>query len=606
LDAGTARTSPDPSATEALDIDALFFSHVEPYGQWWNDASRGAPGGAGYARPHAHPHPEASTRESRAALQGVQLGEGIYDQPRFFSWAARGDTSDYRRYDASSFTHLSGAYYESLGRTLGRNVRHINSAAPHEFAELATRYRPRVLLLSSTFYFSLKLIGETVRALREAWPGVPIVLGGLFLVEISKTLSKGAFKALLSSVGCDAYVLSASGEEAVRRVLLHDGEDFSRLDLPQSWIKRGRQYEWCDLPEPEVPLDDTWVRWDALEESTLYPTVHMRTARSCAFACSFCSYPAIQGALTLQQPETLDRELTHLTRAGLRSVIFTDDTFNVPPTRFKQLLEVLVKHDVRWYSYFRCQYADESTVARMVDSGCAGVFLGLESLDDRVLKNMAKATTRKAYERGVRELQRHGIPCHANFIIGFPGDRPENTADFVRFVDDLGVEFYNSDLWYLSPSTPIHGQRERFGIHGQGFEWKHDTMEVDQGREQETWAVNRAEHSVWVSALSAFSFWSEVQLLSNGMSVAETQRALKAYGKWVGAPRTHAEVAADPEVRWLGERLRQGSFPRPSWGREPSATSTSAPAAHAAPGSLDEAAASPAFRAAAGRRRATP
>ena len=90
----------------------------------------------------------------------------------------------------------------------------------------------------------------------------------------------------------------------------------------------------------------------------------------------------------------------------------------------------------------------------------------------------------------------------------------------------------------------------------------------------------RIEHSVWVSALSAFSFWSEVQLLSNGMSVAETQRALKAYGKWVGAPRTHAEVAADPEVRWLGERMRQGNFPRPSWGREPSATSTSAPAAH--------------------------
>ena len=71
------------------------------------------------------------------------------------------------------------------------------------------------------------------------------------------------------------------------------------------------------------------------------------------------------------------------------------------------------------------------------------------------LKNMKKAATLKAYTRGTRMLKKHGIPCHANFIIGFPGDRPENTPKFIDFVDDEGIEFYYATPWFCSPATPI-------------------------------------------------------------------------------------------------------------------------------------------------------
>ena len=51
--------------------------------------------------------------------------------------------------------------------------------------------------------------------------------------------------------------------------------------------------------------------------------------------------------------------------------LFIDDTFNVPPERFKDLLRMMInkKYVFKWHSYFRCQFADEEMVSLMKESG---------------------------------------------------------------------------------------------------------------------------------------------------------------------------------------------------------------------------------------------
>ena len=400
--------------------------------------------------------------------------------------------------------------------------------------------------------------------LRRAWPGVPIVVGGLFLVELEKSVSAAQFQALLRTFGAEAYVVSALGEAALSRILERGPDGLEGLELPATWIRAGRGYALCTEAEPGLPIDEHYVRWDELRPDGLYHAVHTRTARSCAFECAFCSYPANQGALTLAAPETLERELEHMARSGVRSIVFTDDTFNVPMPRFRKLVDVLAKFDFRWYSYFRCQYADEDLVARMVDSGCAGAFLGFESLDDAVLKNMNKAATYKSYARGTEVLKRHGVPCHANFIIGFPGDRPENAETMVRFVDDHGIEFYNATPWFCSPATPIAAQKERFGIEGDYYRWRHDTMDSDQAVDLEDWAVCRAKESVWMSELAGRNFWTELFLYANGLTAPEAQRAVRTFNRFVGRDRRASDAALDPEVAWLRRLLLEKRFPAPA------------------------------------------
>ncbi|MEO1699896.1 MAG: radical SAM protein [Planctomycetota bacterium] len=548
-------------------IDALFLSYFEDVDRWSTDLpdtrtrATGSP-----ARLVGRDDPNGATILARSARQAVTVDGRTLDQSRFFSLAAHGTTSEYRRYDTFSISHLSGKYYESLGARHGYRVRHVNVATRVDLERLSAEVTPRWLMVSSTFMTEPAHLLEALQHARRAFPGVPVCVGGLFLVEVEKSVAPRDWQRLLLSLRADVYAVTPLGEAAFLELLKHDSADVDPARLPGAWVKEGRTFVKSDAAEPGLPIDDHWVRWDELAQDGIYHTVHTRTARSCAFACAFCSYPANQGALTLSSPDTLRAELESMKRSGrVRSIVFTDDTFNVPMPRFVELVDVLKDFDFEWYSYFRSQFATEDVVARMVDSGCRGVFLGYESIDDVVLKNMRKAVNRKAYERGTELIVDAGLMTHANFIVGFPGDRPENADEILRFVDDFGVDTYHVTPWFCSPATPIFGedQRERFGIEGKYLRWKHDTMTSEEALEIEDWSINRAKESVWTTDLGGRSFWTSVMLMANGLSRDDLRRATRAFGTRVGVDQPLAELEADPEFQWTRERLRAAAFPEP-------------------------------------------
>lgn len=538
-------------------IDALFFSYFEEFDRWHNDRDAPpAPGTSTSTVSATH----GTTELDRARLQSVTIDGKQYDLARFLSHIATGDTTDYRRYDSACLTRLSGTFFESLASRHGHEIRHVNHVARPDLPALAARWSPRCIFLSSTFFMTVAAMMNAVRHVRSAWPDVPIVIGGLYLIELAKSLSPGQFRAVLSMCGADAYVQSPRAEDPVLRILRRGATPLEDLHLPATWVRRNGKYVWCDTPEPDFPIDDNWIRWDELSQEGLYHTVNMRTARSCAFSCSFCTFPVTQGPLTLGEPRMLEYELERLKRTGVRSLIFIDDTFNVPMPRFRELVDILARHDFEWYSYFRCQYADDDIVKRMVDAGCRSVFLGYESLDDQVLKNMNKAVNLKAFERGTEILKRNGLTCHANFIIGFPGDRAENTHRFIQFIDDHGIEFYNAAVWFSSPSTPIAARSAEFGVEGTRYDWKHDTMSSQEAFELEAWVVGRAKESAWVSEISAMSFWSEIVLYSNGLTNDEAKQTLRTYNDLAGRDLTRPAVDTAPGVARLRRLLDEKPF----------------------------------------------
>jgi len=85
----------------------------------------------------------------------------------------------------------------------------------------------------------------------------------------------------------------------------------------------------------------------------------------------------------------------------VEALIFIDDTFNLPVKRFKEILHILKEYKFRWYSFFRAQYCDEETAQLMKESGCDGVYLGIESSNETILKNMDKKTTSRQNREGI-------------------------------------------------------------------------------------------------------------------------------------------------------------------------------------------------------------
>jgi radical SAM superfamily enzyme YgiQ (UPF0313 family) len=546
-------------------LDALFIPFYVDADRWHNDTD------ADYQQP--------SLSRSRAILSALSndkwmkdevdlvIDGKLYDFSRFLSLVGHGTTRDWERYDPFNMTLLSGSYYLNLLSQRGLNVRVVNAAHRDKLSRLARKYDPRFVLLSTTLLFDAvdkDLVPLAVSQIRKAWPEAIVVLGGLSLVSHRKNLTASKFEQRLSYYNADVYVVSARGENSLLDILSRPSltDIASGPSIPNTYvIHKGKIIAPGSAVEPEMSMDQTYIRWSGLPHpEQLYHTVHTRTARSCAFNCAFCEYPVNQGPLTLASTETVTKEFEELRKLGMaRSIIFTDDTFNVPLARFKEILTILNRFEFEWYSFFRPQYVDAETAALMKSSGCKGVFAGLESANDQVLKNMNKKATVDKYRKGIEFLKKNEIRIHANFIVGFPGETVESARAISALVDEMEIDFCTICTWAYIPSTPIAERKQEFGLEGMGVEWKHSTMCSDEA-EQLARRVALEQKAAIHNAVRGEA-WTEFLLYANGWSLDETRLAIRSFNSFLGRDVSYQDIAQSSDCAVLGSIL--GRHPMP-------------------------------------------
>jgi len=548
-------------------IDALFIPFYSNMDRWHNDSDRD------FEYPSL-----ARTRGLLTALSDelfmkdevdLVMDGKLYDFSRFMSWVHYGDTTEYERYEPFTLTLLAGTYYLDLLSRHGFAVRVANAVHRERLEELGRLYDPRFILLSTTLLFDAaerESIPLAIRQLRRQWPDAVIVLGGLMLVSYEKNLPRPIFLSQLQSYGADVYVVSARGETPLLEILRRGSMQALLADpkIPCTYIvSKGEVHQPPAYPEMGLEMRDSYIRWSKLPQTDhLYHTVHMRTARSCAFKCAFCEYPVNQGPLSLIPVDTVDLELQEIQRLGkIRSLIFTDDTFNVPLGRFKQLLKVLARYDFEWYSFFRPQYADRDTAKWMKDAHCRAVFAGLESVDNQVLKNMNKVAKVDDYKRGIEQLKKQDIQVHANFIVGFPGETEDSAEKIVRFLDEMEIPFCTVCTWVYIPSTPIGARAGEFGIEGMGIDWKHNTMNSQQAQTLARRVVQEQRYSVHNAVRG--EAWSEFMLYANGFTVDEVRLAVETFNRFLGRDAAEDEIRNSPDYAALRAVLERHPMPPP-------------------------------------------
>ena len=168
---------------------------------------------------------------------------------------------------------------------------------------------------------------------------------------------------------------------------------------------------------------------------------------------------------------------------NLKNIIFIDDTFNVPMKRFVELLKIFKEYDFGWYSFLRVQFVDDDVVKAMKESGCKGVYLGIESSVDKILLNMNKKARRKDFYKGISLLNKYDIDYVAAFVLGFPGETKETIIENIKFIEELKIKYYALKEFYYMENTMIHSNREKFGLTGMGSRWSHNTMSYAQATE---------------------------------------------------------------------------------------------------------------------------
>jgi p-methyltransferase len=441
-----------------------------------------------------------------------------------YAWnTAQGLPLEGQAFISGEIPNLAAVYLTNYMRRQGYSCEYVNLFQHQkEQLERLLDQDPYCVAITTTFYVVNFPASEMVQFIRSRNDRVKIVVGGPLVSNHTRYHSGDQLAAAFNDIGADIFVVEGQGETTLANIVqcLRDDGDLSRV--PNIYYFEGKELRQT-APAPENnDLDSNYIDWSSLSSGyDLGRTIQTRTARSCAFKCSFCNYPTRAGALTLASVETIRRELDSIAALGnVKNVVFIDDTFNVPLPRFKEICRLMIERDYgfNWFSYFRCSNSDEEAIDLMARSGCKGVFLGIESGSPRILTNMSKAATIEKYARGIGMLHDAGILTFGSFIVGFPGETEETVNETMDFIKEFKPDYYRAQLWYCETGTPIEKQREKYGIEGDGFVWRHATMDSLEGMDHIDRMFLGIQDSQWLPQWS-FDFWFIPYILGKGVSL---------------------------------------------------------------------------------------
>lgn len=212
-------------------------------------------------------------------------------------------------------------------------------------------------------------------------------------------------------------------------------------------VYRGEAAPLDGLPSP---------RYDLLEERFVVRRV-VQATRGCPFTCSFCSVPDLNPGFRVRPVEEVvgDITATRFSRWWQERVVwFWDDNLLVQRRWAKELLSALRGLDRWWLTQASIDIVkDRELLDLMERSGCAGIFLGIESLDEADLRSVHKRQNRaREYAEAIRALHDRGICVMAGFISGFDDQTPEVIEATAERLNAIGV-----DVPFLSVLTPFRG-----------------------------------------------------------------------------------------------------------------------------------------------------
>ncbi|MEW6351152.1 MAG: radical SAM protein [Thermodesulfobacteriota bacterium] len=201
------------------------------------------------------------------------------------------------------------------------------------------------------------------------------------------------------------------------------------------------------------------------------------TGRGCPFDCVYCASRNIWGKrVRLRSVESILAELEiirsdverHLGRTGAdmpraaapeRWVVkVLDDTFTVNRSRTIALLDAIIGAGLDCFEFtggVRADTLNETVVERMVRAGFKRVTLGVESGSPKMLKMIRKGETNADVKRAMELLRNAGIKSHAFFMIGLPGETPEDIELSKNLIREVRPDHVEINMVTPYPGTDL-------------------------------------------------------------------------------------------------------------------------------------------------------
>ncbi len=189
------------------------------------------------------------------------------------------------------------------------------------------------------------------------------------------------------------------------------------------------------------------------------PAVYMELFRGCAYAkCSYCtSSGGLKNKYRRHSASKAAEKVAALNELyGAKEIAFVDDDFVVGADWIHDFCAELRKrgNPVTWTCYVRASQVDEGTFAAMKSAGCHQVLIGLETLDNDMLRAMDKDLTVAMSADALRAAHAVGMAVIGLFMVGVPGTTPESVYATVEHALEQQVDVAVFALYRPPPTSP--------------------------------------------------------------------------------------------------------------------------------------------------------
>lgn len=331
--------------------------------------------------------------------------------------------------------------------------------------EYIREYKPDVIGIGSIFSGAFKPLRIIAKRVKETFPHIPIVVGGIIATMFSEEI--------LKRYNYIDYVIIGEGERSFLELIkcitknrlpnYIDGVAFNDNGHIKSNPKTKFIEDLDALPFVDYDIIDVgaykmdtsgWYSPKGIKVGQPFPIL---SSRSCPQKCTFCNMRLVHGSkIRLRSPENVLDEIEYLyNKYNVRYFQFIDDNLTFDKGRIIQICDGILQRDMNIQfdtpNGVSINKLDGEIIERMISAGMIRISLPIESGSEYIRNKIMKKNLRntKVYEV-VNACARHeNLWIKGFFIIGMPQETLETLEETYRMIEELPLD--NFGIFFATP-----------------------------------------------------------------------------------------------------------------------------------------------------------
>lgn len=251
-------------------------------------------------------------------------------------------------------------------------------------------------------------------------------------------------------------------------------KDFKKKETKKIYKESWREHQFNNYPyadrsfidESKIVNRDLFSQYGNLLSTMTY------FSRGCMFNCAFCTLNIPRG-LQIRSGKNISSEIKYLKeKYKIEGLLLKDEVAIHPNKKISQeILDAISEHDIVW----RGQTTTHATLDQLKhakDSGCVELAVGIETVDNNVMKLINKDwQSEKQIKTFLENTKKLGIKTKGCLIFGLPGEKEDILEKTINFIKENEIDFANVSGLCPLPGSTIFEKAEEYGVKFVDKDW---------------------------------------------------------------------------------------------------------------------------------------